>query len=304
MFATVNVTLAQTSDSEKSLRRNVAWQVALDNIGLSPGLIDGRPGPKTRLATRTFQRVRGLPMTGELDLATTKALGVDPDNVLGRYTILASDLAEIGSAPKSWLARSQLKRLGHESLVDVLAEKFHCTRKLLTTLNPHIEINRLKTGDKVVVPIVTEREDWPRAAYIEVNLAEKVIRVIDRNRQLAAMFHCSIAASKSKLPNQNATVTKVAKNPMYTFDPKMWPEVKEDIPGKLDIPPGPHNPVGRFWIGLSLPGYGIHGTPNPELIGKTGSHGCIRLTNWDAIRLGKMVRIGTEVRFVNRLSGH
>jgi len=300
----VDMRVAQAGDSEQSLRRNVAWQVALDNIGLSPGLIDGRPGPKTRLATRAFQRVRGLSMTGKLDAATAKALGIDPDNVFGRYTILTSDLAEIGPAPKSWLARSKLKRLGHQSLLDVLTEKFHCTRQLLATLNRRTDMNHLKAGNKVVVPIVSERKSWPRADYIEVNLAEKVIRVIDRDRQLAALFHCSIAASKSKLPNRNAKVTKVAKNPMYTFDPKMWPKVKEKITSKLDIPPGPRNPVGRFWIGLSLPGYGIHGTPNPELIGKTGSHGCIRLTNWDAIRLGKMVRIGTEVRFVNKPGGN
>jgi len=295
---------AQVGGSERSLRRRVAWQVGLDNIGLSPGLIDGRIGPKTRLATRAFQRVRGLPVTGELDPATAEALRIDPDNVFGRYAIQADDRAEIGPAPKSWLARSKLKRLGHASLEDVLAEKFHCARHLLATLNPSTQINRLEAGAKVVVPVVSEPGSWPQAAHVEVNLAEKVIRVIDRNRRLAALFHCSIAASKSTLPSRDARVTKVAKDPMYTFDPKMWPKIKEKITGKLQIPPGPRNPVGRFWIGLSLPGYGIHGTPNPELIGKTGSHGCFRLTNWDAIRLGKMVRIGTPVRFVNRPGGN
>lgn len=293
----------QVSEKEQSLRQNVAWQVRLDDIGLSPGLIDGRVGPKTRLATRAFQRVRKLPITGELDSATAQALGIDPDHVFGRYAIETKDLAEIGPAPKSWLARSKLKRLGHETLTDVLAEKFHCTRHLLATLNPRTNLNRLQAGDKVVVPIVSERESWPQAAYIEVNLAEKVIRVIDHHQRLAALFHCSIAASKSNLPKHNGRVTKIAKDPTYTFDPKMWSDVKEKITRKLDIPPGPRNPVGRFWIGLSLPGYGIHGTPNSELIGKTGSHGCIRLTNWDAIQLGKMVRIGTEVRFVDKPEG-
>jgi len=299
-LAPVNPARAQVSEGERSLRRRVAWQVCLDNIGFSPGLIDGRIGPKTRLATRAFQRVRQLPITGELDPATTKALAIEPDNIFGRYTVEADDRAEIGPAPTRWLARSKLKRLGHASLGDVLAEKFHCARHLLATLNPGVNIDRLKAGDKLVVPVLSDRTSWPQADYIEVNLAEKVIRVIDHNRQLAALFHCSIAASKLKLPTHNAQVTKIVKDPMYTFDPKMWPEVKENITEKLDIPPGPRNPVGRFWIGLSLPGYGIHGTPNPELIGKTGSHGCFRLTNWDAIRLGKMVRIGTEVRFVDR----
>ncbi|HOW71940.1 MAG TPA: L,D-transpeptidase [Phycisphaerae bacterium] len=284
---------------ESSLRRNVAWQVALDNLGFSPGLIDGQIGFKTQIATKEFQRVRGLPVTGELDDATAKALAVDPDGVLGKYTVEAADLAEIGPCPQSWVAKSKLVRLGHESLDDVLAEKFHCKKALLNTLNPGKSLNHLKAGAQVVVPILDGRQEWPAAACLEVNLAEKIIRVIGPDRRLIALFHCSIAANKAKLPDQDAEVIKVAANPVYSFDPKMWPEVKERITEKLEIPPGPRNPVGRFWIGLSLPGYGMHGTPNPELIGKTGSHGCFRLANWDAIRLGKMVRLGLPVRFVN-----
>jgi len=113
------------------------------------------------------------------------------------------------------------------------------------------------------------------------------------------LFHCSIAADKARLPSGQASVIVISENPAYTFDPKMWPEVK-DVTQKLTIPPGPRNPVGLCWIGLSLPGYGMHGTPMPEMIGKTGSHGCFRLTNWDALRLAKMVRVGTPVRFTAR----
>ncbi len=294
---------AQAPAGEAALRRQVAWQAALDGIGFSPGLIDGRIGPKTILATREFQRVRGLPVTGELDAATAAALKLSPDTIFGRYTIEAADLAEVGPVPQSWVAKSKLSRLGHESLDWVLAEKFHCARHLLSTLNPGKSINQLRAGDKVVVPNVTERASWPQAAHLEVNLAEKVIRAVGSDRQLIALFHCSIAASKAKLPRQNAEVVVVAENPNYTFDPRMWPEVKEKVSSRLEIPPGPRNPVGRFWIGLSLPGYGIHGTPNPELIGKTGSHGCFRLTNWDALRLGRMVRVGTPVRFVDHTGG-
>ncbi len=296
-FAPATLIAAET---ESALRQKIAWQVALDAVGFSPGLIDGRIGPKTRLATREFQRVRGLEITGQLDQATSDALGVDPDHVIGRYTIQPADLAEIGPAPKSWLARSELKRLGHESLETVLAEKFHCARHLLATLNPGKNIKRLKAGEKIVVPVICEPSGSHRAACVEINLAEKVIRVVDSGRQLVALFHCSVARSKSRLPAGEAAVISAVADPTYTFDPKMWPEVKEKIPRKLTIPPGPRNPVGRSWIGLSLPGYGIHGTPDPELIGKTGSHGCIRLANWDAVRLSKMVRIGTPVRFIGR----
>ena len=283
---------------ESSLRRNIAWQVALDNLGFSPGLIDGQIGFKTQIATKEFQRVRGLPITGQLDDATAKALEIDPDNVLGKYTVDAADLAEVGPCPQSWIAKSKLTRLGHESLDDVLAEKFHCKKALLDTLNPGKSINSLKPGTQVIVPILNGRQDWSAAAYLEVNLGEKIVRVIGKDKKLIALFHCSIAKDKAKLPDHDAEVVKTAADPTYHFDPKMWPEVKERITTPLDIPPGPRNPVGRFWIGLSLPGYGMHGTPNPELIGKTGSHGCFRLTNWDAIRLGKMVREGMPVKFV------
>ncbi len=294
-----------TAETEASLRRKIAWQAALDAVGFSPGLIDGLIGPKTRLATREFQRVRGLKKTGELDEATAKALKVDPDNVLGRYTIQQADLAEIGPVPKGWVAKSRMKRLGHASLDAVLAERFHCARHLLRTLNPGKDINRLKAGAKVVVPVVAEiPSHLPKAAEVEINLTEKVMRVVSRDKQLIGLFHCSVAKHKSKLPRGRARVACIVHNPKYSFDPKKWPEVKENIRTTLLIPPGPRNPVGRCWIGLSLSGYGMHGTPNPELIGKTGSHGCFRLANWDAIRLSRLVELGTPVCFVGYPGEH
>jgi lipoprotein-anchoring transpeptidase ErfK/SrfK len=112
-----------------------------------------------------------------------------------------------------------------------------------------------------------------------------------------ALVNCSIAAHVEKRPAGEATITSVAFDPNYTFNPELYPEVT-NVTTRLIIPPGPRNPVGVAWIGLSLPGYGIHGTPWPELIGKTGSHGCIRLANWDARRIAKLVRVGMTVRFV------
>ncbi len=295
-----SVATAAAAADETALRRAVAWQIALDRVGFSPGLIDGRIGAKTELATREFQRVRRLPITGRLDDATARALGVDPDNAFGWYVITPADLAEIGPLPASWVARSRLSRLGHASLETVLAEKFHCATHLLNTLNPGRNINALKPGDRVAVPNVVESSlAVPTAASIEINLQQKVIRVLDDQGRLAALFHCSVAADKAKMPSGNAQVTVVVRDPDYMFDPKKWPEVREPVPGRLRIPPGPRNPVGRVWMQLSLPGYGIHGTPNPELIGKTGSHGCFRLANWDAVRLSRMVRPGIPVRFVD-----
>lgn len=290
---------AHAGEDPGSLRAKLAWQIALERVGFSPGVIDGSIGRKTELATREFQRVRGLSITGKLDATTALALGVDAGAAVTNYTVQADDHAQIGSVPKSWLEKSRLSRLGYENLAALIAEKFHCTIGLLARLNPGRDLYRLQTGDSVVVPAVGEYPTGLRGTHMEIDLSAKIVRVLDRERKLVALFHCSIAKDREKLPSGDASVVVITENPTYTFDPKMWPEVK-GVDRKLLIPPGPRNPVGRCWIGLSLPGYGIHGSPNPEMIGKTGSHGCFRLTNWDALRLGGMIRVGTKVRF----SGH
>lgn len=282
----------------RSLPERIAWQVALDRVGFSPGLIDGNPGRKTEVATREFQRARGLPQTGSLDDATATALGVDATAATVAYTITQSDLAQVVPTPAEWLARSQQKWLGYESIDAVIAEKFHCTRGLLGRLNPGRNLLSLQPGESVIVPNVADASNPTRAESIEIDLAAKTVRVLDAAQRLVALFHCSIAAEKARRPSGAAHVEVIVSDPTYLFDPQMWPEVK-GIDRKLLIPAGPRNPVGKCWIGLSLPGYGIHGTPQPEMIGKTGSHGCFRLTNWDAIRLGKMLRPGAKVRFLS-----
>jgi hypothetical protein len=279
-----------------SLNTPLAWQIALERVGFSPGVIDGRIGGKTRLATREFQRVHGLPMTGKLDAATAAVLQPDPAGALGTYTVQAADLRQVGPTPKGWLAKSKLPRLGYASLTEVVAEKFHCSRALLAQLNPQRNLAQLAAGDTLAVPAVTSGAAAGGGRVVEINLSEKVVRVLNNRNELVGLFHCSIAADKAKRPAGQARVAVIAHDPVYVFDPRMWPEVR-GVKRKLIIPPGPRNPVGLCWIGLSLRGYGIHGSPNPELIGKTGSHGCFRLANWDALRLSRMVRIGTPVRF-------
>lgn len=287
---------ALAGEQNLPLRERLAWQVALERLGVSPGVIDGAIGSKTRLATREFQRLHGLPVTGDLDARTAAALGADPATAVTTYAVQPDDFNGIGPVPEGWEAKSKLPRLGYESLSAALAEKFHCSRALLRQLNPKRDLDRLVAGDVIVVPAVSQRPPAPRGELLHVDLNDKVIRVLNRQQQIVGLFHCSIAAKKAKRPSGEAAVVGITPNPTYTFDPKMWPEVK-NVTRKLLIPPGPRNPVGLCWIGLNLPGYGIHGTPHPELIGKTGSHGCFRLTNWDALRLAQMVRVGTRVRF-------
>ena len=283
--------------SEEAFRAALAWQIALDKAGFSPGVIDGNPGAKSRAATREFQSSRGLRASGELDEDTRAALSVRPDSAITTYTVRDSDLNQVGPLPKGWVAKSNLKRLAYPSLDEELAEKFHCTRATLSYLNPTKRIASLKPGDVIRVPAV-EAGAIATGKKIEVNLSQKTVRVLEADGgKCVGMFHCSVAKDKKKAPSGNARVVVIAHNPTYNFDPKKWPEVK-GVKQKLIIPPGPRNPVGVCWVGLNLPGYGIHGTPNPELIGKTGSHGCIRLANWDAARLGQMVSVGTPVTFV------
>jgi lipoprotein-anchoring transpeptidase ErfK/SrfK len=288
-------TVAASAPSELSLAQCLAWQVALDRVCFSPGIIDGKPGAKTELATREFQRVRRLSVTGRLDAATAQLLGADPAYAATWCTITPGDAGLVGHIPAGWVEKSRLARLPYPSLDQLLAERYHCSRALLATLNPGRDLARLAPGDKLIVPLVDQRAEALPADRIEVDTAAKVIRAFAGDR-LVGLFHCSVAAKHAKVPTRPASVTGITENPAYRFDPSMWPEVK-GIGRPLIIPPGPRNPVGLCWIALSLSGYGIHGSPAPEMIGKTGSHGCFRMTNWDAVRLGRMIKPGTPVTF-------
>lgn len=290
----------QTPAVSGEMRTALAWQIALEREGFSPGLIDGMPGRKTAMATAEYQRASGLAATGKLDAATSSALQIDAERVLTSYVISRADLASVVPPPKKWVEKSRATVLGYESLADCVAERFHCSEALLASLNPGVRLSGLKPGDALTVPAVQAPKAL-RADRLEIAMDAKTIRAFE-GAAVVGLFHCSVAKDVSDRPAGAARITGVITNPSYTFDPAMWPEVK-DVNQKLQIPPGPRNPVGLCWIALSRPGYGIHGTPKPELIGKTGSHGCFRLTNWDALRLGEMVSAGTAVRFLDTSNG-
>jgi lipoprotein-anchoring transpeptidase ErfK/SrfK len=289
-----------TSGRSPSLTSVVAWQAALDRAGFSPGVIDGNWGRRADIALRAFQEFSGLPATGQLDDASRKALGITGASPLEKYVITSWDAKSVGALPKTWQAKAKVARLGHESLAALVAERGHCTVSLLSRLNPGVRVDRLNAGDALLIPCVAPKRS-PQASRLVVDFGEKTIAVQDKSGRTIGLFHCSIAKEKRNRPGGACRVATVSRNPHYWFDPAKWPEVK-DVKTKLLIPPGPRNPVGVCWIGLSIDGYGIHGSPAPELIGKTGSHGCFRLTNWDAQRLGNMVRVGTSVRFTESTS--
>lgn len=276
----------------------VAWQAALDRAGFSPGIIDGITGAKTTEAIRAFQAFAGLPVTGKPDAATREALGIETVNATQKITLSAEDVGLIAPPPKDWVARSRMRFLGYRSAADMAAERGHCRIDLLKRLNPGVELEKLTAGDTLVIPNVQKPPVRLKATTVGIDLGAKIVRAHDSAGRTLGLFHCSIARERSKRPTTPCRVKNIVMNPVYLFDPAGWPEVK-DVHERLNIPPGPRGPVGLCWIGLTLPGYGIHGTPDPALIGKTGSHGCFRLTNWDAVRLASMLSVGTEVRFVH-----
>jgi lipoprotein-anchoring transpeptidase ErfK/SrfK len=279
---------------DSATRDAMQWQIALEREGFSPGIIDGKLGAKSALAKAEFAKRFEL-----TDAALRLALAIGEREPVQTYTVSAQDVAQVvGTIPTDWNLKAKMPFLGYASVADAVAERFHCTRGLLDRLNPGANMAILKEGDVLNVPAI-EKGKSIRGSRLQIHLGQKVIRVLDRENKVVALFHCSIAKDEAKRPSGTASVVGVSTNPAYSFDPAMWPEVK-NVSQKLLIPPGPRNPVGVCWIALSLSGYGIHGTPTPEMIGKTGSHGCFRLTNWDATRLGGMVEAGMIVDFLAR----
>ena len=278
----------------------VAQQLALELAGLSPGLIDGKIGPKTRVATREFQIARKLGPSGELDPATLIALGASSIEPTRNYAITPDDAKDVGGPlPTDWNEKARLDRLRYESFAQLVAERGMTSIATVEWLNPGVKLDKLKAGDVVKIPnsSAVEAVRLETLASLEIDLTNKLVRGRNAAGVTVALFPCSVAKDKSNLPKGDARTYQPILDPTYSFKPASWPEV-HNVTRELLINPGPRNPVGLCWIGLSLPGYGIHGTPVPEMIGKTGSHGCIRLTNWHAVRLGKSVVAETPVKFI------
>jgi lipoprotein-anchoring transpeptidase ErfK/SrfK len=274
--------------------RIAAFQVALERIHFSCGFVDGDQGMRTQRMLRAFQTSRGLPVTGFLDPATRAVIG-EPGEPFLSYVVTPKDVASIMPKPNGWLAKAHAGRLGYNNIWELLAEKFHCTRGYLKALNR--DVVEPVAGTEVIGPKVYPASPIPPAASLRVNLAETSIEALDASGRIIAFFPCSIAKDKNKRPKGKLFVKSVVPYPDYTFDPALFADSAkaEGLTKKLVIPPGPRNPVGTAWIGLSLPGYGIHGTPEPENISRTQSHGCFRLANWNADQVLQMVRVGTPV---------
>ncbi|UVO53156.1 L,D-transpeptidase family protein [Sphingomonas sp. SUN039] len=309
---------APTAAPVKPDMKILQLQVVLAKLGFSPGVLDGKSGESLNDAVRGFQESRGLAKSGKLDTATQQALApyasIEPTK---RLTLTDVSLRGPFTSPfpKEEADKSKLASLDYRNALEALAERFHTTNATLIALNGGD--TRLAPGVEVVFPNAlpssrdydTKDNVWrarlnalnvsaaqPEAAKIVVDKSDRVLRVYDKGGKLVAQFPATMGSKTDPLPIGRWTIRGISYNPDWQYNPAILKRADKSDP-KMRIPPGPNNPVGVMWIDLSKPHYGIHGTPDPDKIGRAESNGCIRLTNWDAARLSLMVKAGVPAIF-------
>lgn len=267
-------------------------QVLLDRAGVSPGVIDGWKGGMTRTAIADLERREGLTVDGEMDPQVWEILSRHADAPITQsYTIAPEDTEVVGELPADYSEKAEYKRLGYQRVTERLAEKFHMDEEFLRTLNPGVA---WEAGETITVMSPGE----PVRASIQRVVIDKQrqrLYAMDGSGGFVTSYPVTIGSASTPSPSGTVEVTSVTKDPWYNYDPETF--VQGDNYEKLSLAPGPNNPVGLVWIALNKPGYGIHGTPEPDSLFTAASHGCVRMTNWDALALADMVDKGTVVEF-------
>ena len=274
-------------------------QVLLARADASPGVIDGQRGSNFQHAVTNFEAMNGIDDShGVLTQAVwAKLIAAAPQPVAAIYTVTAQDAAgpyypDVG---ENLVAMSKLTKVGYTRPSEMLAERFHMSEDGLKALNPGADFG--KAGTVIVIALPGEIA-FPRIDHIQVDKAHAAVRAYDREGKEIAFMPATVGSTDRPSPTGTHKVVGVAHNPKYTYDPKKltWGPKKQ---GKFVVPAGPNGPVGVVWIDLNAPSYGLHGTPAPAEIGKTASHGCVRMTNWDATQLAGSVRPGVVVTFIS-----
>jgi lipoprotein-anchoring transpeptidase ErfK/SrfK len=282
--------------SGRRTREMLTVQVLLDRARFSPGVIDGLAGANVAQAVRVFRKAHDLPGGDSIDRALlAKLQEVAPGPILVRRSITEADLGGpyIAAVPTSFVEQAKLERVGYTSAEEALAERFHMSETLLRALNPGVELGR--AGAEILVVASRTGKIAGEVARVEVDKTASAVNVYDAQRRLLASYPATIGSADMPTPQGSMQVEAVATDAAYYFDPE---KLKFGPDKRLQINPGPNNPVGGVWIDLTEEGYGIHGAPDPKLIRKTASHGCVRLTNWDAQELAQAVKPGVLVEFI------
>jgi len=266
-------------------------QILLARANFSVGEIDAGFGSNTRKAIAAYQASHALTASGVLDSASWAALNVDTAPALTRYTITEADVAgPFTELPKDMMERAALPALGYESALEGLAEKFHSSPKLLELLNPGLDLNQ--GAQEIIVPALDGTPPLAKAAKVVVDRSESTVTLLDADGLVLSHYPASTGSEHDPLPVGEWKIQAIAPNPTFHYNPELFWDA-DPTHAKAKLPAGPNNPVGVVWVDLSKEHYGIHGTPVPSRIGKSQSHGCIRLTNWDAKALSAAVTAGT-----------
>lgn len=265
-------------------------QILLERARFSPGEIDAAYGSNMRQAIAGFQASRGLEVNGRVDAATWVALDIDSAPVLVSVTLTAEDVAgPFRPLPAGVPAQAKLDALGYASPLESLGEKFHASPTLLTQLNLGKNFGRV--GEQLLVPDVEASAPMPVITKLVVDKSDSTVSLLDAAGKVVAQYPASTGSEHDPLPLGDWKIKGVGKHPTFHYNPKLFWDAKV-TDAKATLPAGPNNPVGVVWIDLSKEHYGIHGTPEPSKIGKTQSHGCIRMTNWSAQAVSEVVKPG------------